>query len=117
MGVREVRFCDVTGREPAEIHEIHLDQMRVEIDLCAAEYERLLEVLGPYIEAGRVEASAPSRSVARMGGSARSYALSPDERSRLRAWAASVGVEVPPNNRFKRAVIDRWRAEDGGRKD
>ncbi len=34
--------------------------MRVEIDLVDTEYERLLEVLRPFIDAGRVEASIPA---------------------------------------------------------
>jgi hypothetical protein len=114
VGVRQIRYCDITGEEPAEAHEINIDQMRIEIDLGASEYERLLQILGPYIDAGRVEAAARSVSTAGGGGIGRSSALTPDERVRFKQWAASAGIDLPPNGRFKRAVVDQWRAEDQG---
>ncbi len=62
MGVRTVRFCDITGVEADDVvhHELQIDQMRIEIDLVDTEYERLLEALRPFIDAGRVEASIPT---------------------------------------------------------
>ncbi|WP_226351922.1 hypothetical protein [Pseudonocardia sp. ICBG601] len=62
MGVRTVRFCDITGVESDDVvhHELQIDQMRIEIDLLDTEYERLLDVLRPFIDAGRVEASIPT---------------------------------------------------------
>lgn len=110
MGVREIRYCDLTGTEPAAPHEINIDQLRVEIDLCPDEYERLLKVLGPYMDAGRVEASVRNlRSVS--GGRSRGAALNPDERVQFKAWAAESGIELPPNGRFKKVLVDQWRAE------
>ncbi|NMH99497.1 Lsr2 dimerization domain-containing protein [Pseudonocardia acidicola] len=114
MGVRQIRYCDISGTEPAESHEINIDQMRIEIDLSGAEYERLLEILGPYIDAGRVEAAARNVRTARPGGAGGSSALTPDERARLKQWAASAGIDLPPKGRFKRAIIDQWRAQDQG---
>ena len=126
MGVRQIRYCDLSGgEEDVESHVLQIDQMRVEIDLAAAEYRTLLEVLGPYIEAGRVEASAPDggRPVAgeragkaaegqRSGAaSGRVPALTSRERQQLRQWAEAKGMDVPVNNRFKRSLIEQWRQE------
>lgn len=124
MGVREIRFSDLSGLEDeVESHELQIDQMRIEVDLAAAEYRQLLELLRPYIDAGRVEASVSGadRSVVdgrsdRQAGPARKAAggvpaLSPRERQQVRQWAEAKGMEVPVNNRFKRAVIEQWRQE------
>lgn len=144
MGIREIRFCDISGVEnDVNQHVLQIDQMCVEIDLSGAEYSKLLEVLGPYIDAGRVEASVPNLAatgstpkVKRRAGasspstdgtattgaevlarstSARgsSTALTPPERDALREWAQAEGIEVASNNRFKATVIEKWRAATG----
>ncbi|WP_226360811.1 hypothetical protein [Pseudonocardia sp. ICBG1142] len=43
MGVRTVRFCDITGVESDDVvhHELQIDQMRIEIDLL--DTERLIQ--------------------------------------------------------------------------
>ncbi|ALL79544.1 hypothetical protein AD006_30505 (plasmid) [Pseudonocardia sp. EC080610-09] len=122
MGVRQIRFCDLTGVEDdVESHELHIDQMRIEIDLAGEEYRKLLAALRPYLDAGRVEASAPEevRSPARRTGSepvrkrrrpTRS-GLSAKERDQVRQWAEAKGMDVPQNNRFKRSLIEQWRQE------
>jgi hypothetical protein len=70
-------------------------------------------LLAPYIDAGRVEASAPARSAptgrgsrAQAGGS---NALSAEERAQLKQWAEDNGITVPQNNRFKRSIVEQWR--------
>lgn len=123
MGIRQIRYCDITGTETdVDQHELHIDQMRIEIDLASAEYRRLLDALRPFIDAGRVEASAPdaadlsgplARPKSRQRGSkgpTRS-GLSADERAQLRQWAESKGLPVPPNNRFKQSLIAQWRSD------
>jgi hypothetical protein len=65
MGVRRIRYCDITGAEEGpgqevEAHELDIDQMRLQIDLAEDEYQKLLVLLRPYIDAGRVEASTPA---------------------------------------------------------
>lgn len=107
MGVREIRYCDISGTEPAEPHEIIVDQMHIQIDLAATEYQRLLALLEPYLEAGSVEAATHAVRPARRTGAG----LSPEERTALKEWAARAGVELPPNGRIKRVIIERWRAE------
>ncbi|MBN9733811.1 MULTISPECIES: histone-like nucleoid-structuring protein Lsr2 [unclassified Pseudonocardia] len=122
MGIRQIRYCDVSGVEDdVESHEIHIDQMRIEIDLAGAEYRKLLTALRPYVDAGRVEASAPA-SVPDRGGPRREgerrpptrTGLSAAEREQVRQWAESQDLPVPANNRFKRSLIEQWRRETGG---
>lgn len=123
MGIRQIRYCDITGTETdVEQHELHIDQMRIEIDLASIEYRRLLEALQPFIDAGRVEASVPNTAalsdhLARPQGKQRGShgptrsGLSADERARLRQWAEAKGIPVPPNNRFKQSLIAQWRSD------
>jgi hypothetical protein len=120
VGTREIRFCDISGVEDdVDSHALQIDQMRIEIDLAAGEYRRLLEVLRPYIDAGRVEASVPTGDRSLVDGKPAAPrkaaggvpALSPRERQQVRQWAESKGMDVPVNNRFKRAVIEQWRQE------
>ncbi|MCW0214776.1 MAG: Lsr2 family protein [Pseudonocardia sp.] len=123
MGVRQIRYCDITGVEKdVEGHVLNVDQMRIELDLAAPEYQKLLAVLRPYIDAGRVEASVPESVVAAMTKSGRrsprvsassSTGLTPEERAQVRTWAEARGIEVPANNRFKSALVEEWRRETG----
>lgn len=66
MGVRTVRYCDITGIASDDVthHELQIDQMRVEIDLVESEYQRLLQALQPFIDAGHVDASIPTPTAA-----------------------------------------------------
>lgn len=122
MGIRQIRFCDITGTETdVESHEIHIDQMRIAIDLADSEYRRLIAALQPFIDAGRVEASVPdagslparapaSRSRTHRRAST-STGLTASEREQLRQWAEARGYPVPVNNRFKQSLINEWRAD------
>lgn len=115
MGVREIRYCDISGTEAdVESHELNIDQMHIQIDLAGPEYQKLLELLQPYIDAGRVEASVPARSKStgsrQAGGSS---SLSAEERSRLRKWAAEEGIPVAPSGRIRQAVVEQWREATG----
>ena len=116
MGVREIRFCDISGTEKdVESHELHVDQMRIDIDLAGPEYQKLLKVLAPYIEAGRVEASMPGDARRRGARPARSSStdLTAEQRQEVREWALAKGIEVPANNRFKGSLVKAWREETG----
>lgn len=122
MGIRQIRYCDITGTEnDVESHEIHIDQMRIAIDLAGSEYRRLIAALQPFIDAGRVEASVPAAGSLPDGTSASgnrprrrpstSTGLTAAERDQLRQWAEARGFPVPVNNRFKQSLIDQWRAD------
>jgi hypothetical protein len=127
MGIRQIRYCDISGTEEgpgAEVdsHELHIDQMGVRIDLAAGEYRKLLQLLRPYIDAGRVEASTPphlmglpSAGVSRTRGAGVTGRggprLSAEERDQLVRWAADRDIPVPTNKKFKNAIIEQWRRE------
>ncbi len=52
MGTRQIRYCDLSGAEDGvELHEVQIDQMRIEIDLAPKEYDKLLKLLQPYLDA------------------------------------------------------------------
>ncbi|GEL21805.1 hypothetical protein PSU4_07590 [Pseudonocardia sulfidoxydans NBRC 16205] len=114
MGIREIRYCDISGTEDeVETHELNIDQMHIRIDLAGPEYRKLLDLLGPYLEAGTIEASIPGYGGRRAVHT--STGLTVEERAQLREWAESKGIEVPSNNRFKRTLVDQWREEiEGG---
>lgn len=108
MGVRQIRYCDISGVEAdVDSHELHIDAMRVELDLAGAEYRKLLEILRPYLDAGRIEAAMPEAA----RGVSKAPKLSLHERQQLRRWAESQGIVVPSNNRFKTVLITQWREE------
>lgn len=120
MGIRQIRYCDITGTEdgpdhPVEPHELHIDQMRLDIDLAAGEYQKLLALLRPYIDAGRIEASTPTRTDRRSATTHTNRSvtsrLTAEERDQLEHWAIAHDIPVPPNKRFKRAVIEQWKHE------
>jgi hypothetical protein len=110
VGVREIRYCDISGTEKdVESHELQVDQMRIQIDLAEKEYGKLLDLLRPYLDVGRIEASVPElpRRRAQPSGTA----LTVEQRQQVREWAEAKGIEVPLNNRFKRTLVDQWKAE------
>ena len=117
MGVRQIRFCDISGTErDVKPHELQIDQMRIEIDLADPEYTKLLNMLRPYLDAGRVEASIPESGqlpTKAPAGRPSSTSLTREQRQQLRAWAQSRGIDAPANNRFKRTVVEQWRRETG----
>lgn len=117
MGIRSIRYCDISGTEDeVDSHQINIDQMRVDIDLAASEYRKLLELLQPYLDAGRIEASAPDFAVpsapTRRGRTRTRTDLNADERARLRQWAEEKGIPVAANNRFKMSIVNQWRADN-----
>lgn len=119
MGVRQIRFCDISGTErDVQSHELQIDQMRVEIDLADPEYSKLLDLLRPYLDAGRVEASIPDAGQLPVrqapAGRPSSTSLTREQRQQLRVWAQSRGIDAPSNNRFKRSVVEQWRRETSG---
>ncbi len=110
MGTRQIRFCDISGIEDdVETHELNIDQMHIEIDLAPTEYRKLLELLQPYIQAGRVDASARTLTTARTRTPSRTPALTATEREQLTDWAQQNGIPVPANHRFKHSIIEQWR--------
>ena len=113
MGVRQIKFCDLSGVEKnVQTHELQVDQMRIEIDLADPEYAKLLKLLQPYLDVGRIEASVPA-GMTRRSAPPSGTALTAEQRQQVREWAEARGIEVPVNNRFKRSLVDQWKADTG----
>jgi Lsr2 len=92
---------DIDGGEAAETVTFGLDGKTYEIDLSAANADRLRDGLAPYVGAGR------RRS--RSGKAFRTTAVAPDPAT-VRAWARSHGMDVPPRGRIPKKVYEAFAA-------
>ena len=92
---------DIDGGEAAETVAFGLDGKAYEIDLSAANADRLRDALGPYLQAGR------RRS--RSGKTYQHTAVAPDPAA-VRAWARSNGMDVPPRGRIPKKVYEAFTA-------
>ncbi|MCX4666434.1 Lsr2 family protein [Streptomyces sp. NBC_01381] len=98
---------DLTGEESSEIatHSILIDGAGVEIDLTDENYEKLLELLNPYLQADgarriRGGSKAKGKSKAASGGK--------DDSSAIRAWAKANGFEVSDRGRVPSNVREAF---------
>ncbi|WP_327356309.1 histone-like nucleoid-structuring protein Lsr2 [Streptomyces sp. NBC_01304] len=98
---------DLTGEESSDIatHSILIDGAGVDIDLTDGNYEKLLELLNPYLQADgarriRGAAKAKGKSQASTGGR--------DDSSAIRAWAKVNGFEVSDRGRVPAAVREAY---------
>lgn len=91
---------DDLGRKPAtQTVQFALDENQYEIDLSDANAAALREVLNRYLTHGR-----------RVGGrrTTQAAASDKDERTRIRAWARSEGLNVSKRGRISRSVVDLY---------
>ncbi|MEV3856946.1 Lsr2 family protein [Streptomyces sp. NPDC050095] len=95
---------DLTGEESSEIatHSILIDGAGVELDLTDDNYEKLLEILNPYLHA---DGARRIRGAAKAKGKPRVSAGGKDESSAIRAWAKENNIEV--NDRGRVPVVVR----------
>lgn len=100
---------DLTGEESAHIatHSILVDGAGVDIDLTDENYEKLLELLNPYLHAdgarrirGGAKPKGKRRPAAEKSGSGDSSAI--------RAWARENGYEVSERGRVPAAVREAY---------
>ncbi|MEV6943012.1 Lsr2 family protein [Streptomyces sp. NPDC051172] len=98
---------DLTGEESSEIatHSILIDGAGVEIDLTDENYERLLEILNPYLHAGGARRV---RGAAKAKGKPKASGGSKDESSAIRAWAKDNGIEVNDRGRVSASVREAY---------
>jgi hypothetical protein len=120
MGTRAVKFCDLTGEEPAQTYRVALDGHSGEIDLCEAEHDKLVKELEPYVSAARpagsthrhphqqVRRTNPSPTKATKAGSFSSN-LTREQRDGWRRWARDHNVKVP-NGAFGQKHWDAYLA-------
>jgi Lsr2 len=92
---------DIDGGEAEETVAFGLDGKSYEIDLSAANADKLRDALTPYLEAGR------RRS--RSGKTYKRTSVAPDPAA-VRAWARSHGFDVPPRGRIPKKVYEAFDA-------
>jgi hypothetical protein len=108
MGTRTetTHFDDIDGStENVRTVPIAVDGQQVEIDLSAANVDKLMAALEPYLSAGRKVG----------GGSRRRSAATPtstksSDTQAIREWAQSQGLEVNARGRIKKEVVDAYNA-------
>ncbi|MFD3530421.1 Lsr2 family protein [Streptomyces sp. NPDC058664] len=99
---------DMDGGEAAETVAFGLDGKMYEIDLNAANAEKLRKALAPYLAAGR---KLPAKAVTGRSAPAETYthtSLAPDPAA-VRAWAQSNKMEVPARGRIPKRVYEAFR--------
>ena len=108
MGTRTetTRFDDIDGStESVRTVPIAVDGEQVEIDLSAANVDKLMSALEPYLSAGRkVGDSTRRRRVA-----ASTSAKTADTQA-IREWAQSQGHEVSARGRVKKEIVEAYNA-------
>lgn len=98
--VNTVITDDLDGSPAAEAVRFSLDGLAYEIDLAAANRERLRKFLQPFIDAGHRDGrSRPSRS-----------ASSRRETAAIRAWAMAQGLRVAERGRISAEVVSKYKA-------
>jgi hypothetical protein len=94
---------DLDGSENAQTVSFGLDGVTYEIDLAKKNRARLEHVLAPFIEAAR----RVPRGGRRRGGRG---AGAPADRSEVRDWARSAGLQVSDRGRISADIIRRYEA-------
>lgn len=98
---------DLTGEESTAIatHSILVDGAGVEIDLTDENYEKLLELLNPYLHA---EGARRVRGATKANGKTRQAVGGKDDSSAIRAWARNSGYEVSDRGRVPASIREKY---------
>ncbi|MFK0294302.1 Lsr2 family protein [Streptomyces sp. NPDC090442] len=96
---------DLTGEESSEAatHAISLDGVNYEIDLGPDSYDKLLEALAPFTNAGR-----RVRGLRKASGRAGAAASSGEDTAKIRAWAKENGHEVNDRGRVPTEIREAY---------
>jgi hypothetical protein len=116
----EVKILDdLTGDVGAKGHEFAIDGRTYEIDLAGDTYAQLMEILAPYMAAGRRVGPGRRSSMARpntAGNKGGSYPdgrkLSREESAAIRTWAIANGMQVSDRGRISNEVLDSYNSRD-----
>lgn len=109
MGFRTttILFDDLDGTtEGVRTVTFGLDRRTVELDLSEANYQKVRDVLAPYLDAGRKTGS--SGSAGRRSGNTAAGARA--DTQAVREWAEANGVQVSSRGRIKQEVLDAYQA-------
>ncbi|MCX4233266.1 histone-like nucleoid-structuring protein Lsr2 [Streptomyces ortus] len=98
---------DVTGEEAIDIapHSILIDGAGVEIDLTDENYERLLELLNPYLHA---EGARRIRGATKVNGKRKQTTARGADSSAIRLWAKNNGYEISDRGRVPASVREEY---------
>ncbi|MFE9686854.1 Lsr2 family protein [Streptomyces sp. NPDC006285] len=98
---------DLTGEESTDIatHSILIDGAGVEIDLADENYEKLLELLNPYLHA---DGARRIRGTTKATGKPKQTGGRKADSSAIRAWAKSNGYEVNDRGRVPASVREEY---------
>jgi hypothetical protein len=100
---------DLDGSEAAETVQLSLDKQTYEIDLSAANSERLRENLARFVDAATP--SKGSRAVsAKRGRKANVSSTNKRDVQAIRDWAAKAGLQVSARGRIATTVQDAYDA-------
>ena len=106
-------LSDLSGEEitlPAQPVTLTLNGTSVQLDLTVAEEQTLVDLLTPYLSAGR------RITMGRAKNTRRQTTPGVDTKA-VRAWAQQHGITVPERGRIPRAVVEQYRAGISGIKD
>lgn len=97
---------DLTGTEGEDIatHAFSVDGVNYEIDLGPDNYQKLLDVLGPFMGAGRKVNGGGARRTAKRAQSGGTDA------AKVREWAQSQGIEVNSRGRIPADLMEKYQA-------
>jgi hypothetical protein len=95
---------DLDGSDNAQTVSFGLDGVSYEIDLSDENRAKLEQALAPFIDAGRRVQRSGRR---RQAGQPR---VSPFDRTALRTWAKSAGLNVSERGRISRDVLRQYEA-------
>ncbi|MBO0515238.1 histone-like nucleoid-structuring protein Lsr2 [Streptomyces beijiangensis] len=100
---------DLSGKEGDDVqtHRISLDSIGREIDLSAENYDKLLTLLGPYLDAGRKMGASGQikRGPARAGAAGGNQ-----DTAEIRAWAKKNGYNVNDRGRVSLEIRTAYNA-------
>ncbi|WP_238009807.1 Lsr2 family protein [Dactylosporangium sp. AC04546] len=104
---------DLDGERADESLGFEVDGVRYEIDLSAANAQRLRDALAPFVGAARRVGRGPVAG----GGRGRTYRPERDSRrvsrarnQAIREWGQSLGLEVSARGRLSRELVARYHA-------
>jgi hypothetical protein len=97
---------DLDGSEADEQIEFSVDGKSYEIDLSAANSERLREALAPFISAARRTGARRSSGSA---GAASRPAADREQNQAIREWAKAQGMKISERGRIPSDVLEAYR--------
>jgi hypothetical protein len=109
MATRIILVDDLDGGDADETVTFGWRGRQYEIDLNAANAEKLGEILVGYIEAGRPANARAKRAYSKQGDAS----LTKRQRAAIRTWAVGQGHEVGDRGRISAGLIAMYRAAHG----